>query len=83
MHRVTYKDVAMTLTPFINLIDELISYKATRNSDGWYLSLCDLNRSEIRELEKLQTNYGDLQSIIDARCDDHYESWLDSRGFDE
>ena len=79
----TYKDVVMPLNPFISFVDELISDKATRNSEGWQLSLCDLNRSEIRQLEKLQNCYGDLQELIDQRCEDKFESWRDSRGFDD
>jgi hypothetical protein len=81
--RSTYKDVAMTMTPFISFIDELISDKATKNADGWQLSLNDLNTGEIRLLEKLQNCYGDLQSLIDMRCDDHFDYWRDSRGFDD
>jgi len=81
--RRSYKDVAMTLTPFINFVDELISDKATRNSDGWHLSVNDLTRAEIRQLEKLQSNWGDLQYLIDQRCDDHFENWRDNRGFND
>lgn len=80
---VTYKDVAMTVTPFICFLDDLISDKATKTSEGWHLSLCDLTKGEIRQLEKLSDSRGDLQYLIDSRCDDGFEYWKDSRGFDE
>jgi hypothetical protein len=78
-----YTDVAMTKVPFLCFIDELISDKATKNIDGWQLSLCDLTNSEIHQLEHLQNCYGDLQALIDQRCDDRFENWRNARGFDD
>ncbi len=81
LRRVMYKDVAMTMTPFIRLLDELIDEKATKNCEGWFLSLHDLTRNEIRKLNDY--GYGDLQYAIDSRCQDSFEYWRDNRGFDE
>ena len=80
-----YTDVAMTMTPLIRLLDEIIYDKATKSSDSWQLSTQDLTSKEIHELNKLRpiNDYKDLQSIIDNRCDDHFEYGRDTRGYDD
>lgn len=75
-----YKDIAMS---FINLIDELISEKAEKTPEGWYLPICVLSRKEIRALKNLQNDYGDLQDFIDEQCEELYSSWRYLRGFND
>ena len=74
-----YRNVAMTFTSYL---DALIEDKAEKLSEGWYLSQWDLTRTEAEHLKALQPD-GLLENLINDRCDELYQNWRDSRGFDE
>lgn len=78
LNRKIYKDVPMTITPFNEYLDELISEKATKSSEGWFLSLNNLTRKEIRKLEHLYKGKIKLEWAIDDRCGDLFENWRDN-----